>query len=195
MISYVTDNLSMMAELLPGVTLQYRWMMCYLFQLIGLFLVLAAGICQKKNWILFLTFCANMCSVLVMLTAGRYDGAAATCVCTLRSFLYLFQDRVHDNKIFWGCVAAQIIVGVMAWQSLFSLLVIAAPVVLCIVSWFGSVRQIKWGTIFSDLCWAVFDMSSGIYIEGARDIAETLANIAGLWRTEKMSDRTPNETS
>lgn len=155
------------------------------FQLLGVIFVLTAGLCRKKNGILFLTFCANFCSVMVMLLAGLYDGAAATIVCTIRAFLFLFHDRVKTNRIFWICVLAHLVVGVLAWQSPISALTIAAPVVLCTVNWFGNVPVIKAGTIFSGLCWAIFDFSGGIYIEGTRDLVETLANIIGWWRSSK----------
>ncbi|KIR03871.1 hypothetical protein P261_02686 [Lachnospiraceae bacterium TWA4] len=120
-----------------------------------------------------------------MIFAGRYDGAASTLICTIRAFLFLFQDQVKSNKIFWRCVIAQVVVGVVAWQSPLSLLIIVAPVVLCSVNWFGSVKSIKYGTIFSDGCWVIFDISNGIYIEATRDFAEALSNIIGLVRERK----------
>ncbi len=164
-------------------TMTLLW--CNLFQLFGLGFVLSAGISKHKQWILFLTLCANLCSTAVMFLAGRYDGVAATIVCTVRSFLFLFQDRVEHDGIFWGCVAAHALVGILAWQSPLSLLIIVAPIVLCSVNWFGGVRAIKYGTIVSDCCWAVFDLSCGVYIEGGRDIAEVLSNVIGLLRTQK----------
>ncbi|MDD6212779.1 MAG: YgjV family protein [Clostridiales bacterium] len=158
---------------------------CIFFQILGVVFVLAAGLCQKKNGILFLTFCANVCSVLVMFLAGRYDGVAATVVCTLRAFLFLFRDRAKSNWIYWISTGAHLIVGVLAWQSPMSLLIILAPMVICTVNWFGNVETIKWGTIVSDCCWAVFDFSCGVYIEGMRDLAETCANVIGLWKSRQ----------
>ncbi len=157
---------------------------CYFFQVLGLCCVLLAGVHKQKKWILVLNFAANVCSTLVMLLAGRYDGAAATVICTIRAFLFLFRERVRGNKIFWGCVVTHVLVGVISWQSPLSLLIIIAPVVLCSVYWFGGVRTIKYGTIVSDSCWVIFDLSSGIYIEAARDISEILANLVGLFRAK-----------
>ncbi len=164
------------------------FILSYLFQFLGLGFVLTAGINKNKKWILFLTFCANICSTIVMILAGRYDGAATTVIGTIRAFLFLFHDRAKDNKIFWGCTIAHAVVGILSWQSSLSLLIIAAPLVLCWTNWFGNVKQIKYGTIFSDLCWAVFDLANGIYVEAARDIGEILSNIVGLLRTPKMKN-------
>ncbi len=155
------------------------------FQLLGVFFVLLAGVNRKKSWILMLSFLANICSTMVMILVGRYDGAAATIVCTIRSFLFLYQDRVKDNKIFWGSVAAHLVVGILAWQSPLSILIIAVPIVLCYVNWFGRSRTIKYGTIISDCCWTVFDIVNGVYIEAARDVAEIVSNIIGLYRLKK----------
>ncbi len=155
------------------------------FQLIGVCLVLLAGINKKKSWILVLTFLANICSTMVMILVGRYDGAAATIVCTIRSFLFLYQDRVKTNGIFWVSVAAHLIVGILAWQSPLSVLIIAAPIVLCYVNWFGKPKTIKYGTIASDCCWTVFDIVNGVYIEAARDVAEIVSNVVGLIRIHR----------
>ncbi len=157
----------------------------YFFQILGLGFSMSAGFCRKKWWILLLNLCANVCSVSVMVLAGRYDGAVAVLICTIRSLLYLFQDRARTNLIFWGCVGAHVIAGVLAWQSWMSFLIIVAPVVLCYVTWFGKVKQIKYGTIISDLCWMIFDVSSGIYIEAARDVAEGVSNVVGLLRAQR----------
>ncbi len=161
------------------------WILCIVFQVLGLMFALFAGLNKKKRWILTLTLGANVCSMLVMIFAGRYDGAAATVICTIRAFLFLFQDRVSDNKIFWGCVAAHLIVGILSWQSLLSLLIIVAPIVLCYVNWFGSSPVIKRGTIFSCCCWTVFDFINGIYIEGLRDLAEIISNVIGIVRLRR----------
>lgn len=159
-----------------------RWMLCILFQIIGLIFALLAGLNKNKFWILALTLGANICSTLVMLLAGRYDGAAATVVGTVRSFLFLFQNKTSDHKIFWGCVSAHILVGILSWQSVLSLLIIIATVVLCYVNWFGDSLKIKYGSILSCTCWVIFDTASGIYIEAARDLAEIVSNVIGLKR-------------
>ncbi len=155
---------------------------CIIFQLLGVFFVLIAGLNKKKKVILVLSFCANICSTLVMILAGRYDGAVATVICTVRSFLFLYQDRVKNNSIFWISVAAHFIAGVLSWQSPLSALIIFAPIVLCYVNWFGKAKDIKYGTIVSCLCWTVFDIINGVYIEAGRDVAEIISNIIGIYR-------------
>lgn len=132
--------------------------------------------------ILLLIFLANTCSVLVMILAGRYDGAAASFVAAIRSFLFLFKERAKDNKIFWFCFLAHAVAGVVTWQSPISMLTIVATLVLTATNWFGSVNVIKWGTIISDACWTVFDMMSGVYVEGLKDLMALISNAIGLWR-------------
>ncbi len=162
---------------------------CIFFQFTGLGFASLAGINKNKKWILAFTCCSNISSTLVMFFAGRYDGAAVTIVCTIRSLLFLYQDKVKGNLIFWGCTAAQVIVGILAWQSRLSLLIIIAPVVLCYSNWFGNSRVIKYGTIISCLCWGTFDFINGVYIEGLRDAAEITSNCVGLVRLSRKEKK------
>ncbi len=162
---------------------------CYFFQITGLICATSSGISKNKRIIRIFVLGANISSLLVMIFAGRYDGAAATFVGTFRSLLYVFRDRAKTNIIFWICSIAHIAAGLLTWQSPLTLLIIIATVTLCIVLWFGSVKMIKYGTLLSDFCWAIFDFSGGLYIEGARDFIEAASNVGGLWR----ESRAPSE--
>lgn len=166
-----------------------RLFWCYFFQVLGLVFVMISGVSRSRKRILGTMFLANFCSILTMFLAGRFDGGISAAVCTLRTFLFLFRDRVKGNGICWLCVGAHLVTGILAWQSSISILVVVAPVVLTLSQWFGSVNGIKYGTMFSDLCWAVFDFSGGIYIEGLRDLSSVCFNVIGLLRGRNKSEK------
>lgn len=154
--------------------------MIIVLQLVTLFINILGALSKNKRNILFFIFIANLLGIFQMVLVGRYDGAIATVVCTIRAFLYLYRERARTNFIFYICFIMHFLGGICTYQGITSIIPIIATLIACSVLWFGNEITIKIAIILSDVMWSTFNFISGLYISSARNIIDGIFNLVSL---------------
>lgn len=158
-------------------------------QIVTLIINILGALSKSKRNILFFIFTANLLGVIQMILVGRFDGAIANVICTIRAFLYLYRERAKTNIIFIFCFIIHLLGGIWTYQNITSIIPIIATLMACSVLWFGNELAIKIAIILSDAMWSIFNLISGLYISSARNVIDGIFNVVSLVKIIKIKHR------
>lgn len=119
---------------------------------------------NKKN-IYLTTFLFNMSCLLVYLAIGEISTVLSYILITVRSYIYMFKDKLHYHIIPIGFIVIHLIVGFMSITNPWQLLSILAPSFTCFYMWYGKdTQQLRLGNIVNASLWLVYNIYCGLYI-------------------------------
>lgn len=140
-------------------------MILYTVQIIALFAEVIFYSLKDKKRILIWSFILNILSLTVMILAKETDGWANTLAVCIRSTVYLFRYKYKTNLAYWLCLFLHLSAFILSYQNAWSILLGCATITICTVQWWGSTKQIKYGTLFSDICWTIYSVYVGLYLD------------------------------
>lgn len=149
-------------------------------QIVILIINILGALSTKKSNILFYIFLGNLLGIVTLFLVGRFDGAVANTISTVRAFLYLYRERAKTNTIFYACFIMHCLGSIYTYQSIVSIIPLIATLLACTVLWFGNEIAIKIAVIISDVMWSIFNFISGLHISSARNIIDGIFNLVSL---------------
>lgn len=151
-----------------------------IFAVLSIIFDLVAAQRRKKVDLLKMDTLAAFCSSLHYVFLGAWSGLASKIITTIRNALAVYQTT-HKNKknklILIVFVLAYIIMGILTFNSFFSILPILAPSIYTIVIYTSDVKKIRYAVVISNLLWLIYDIH---LLSIAGILAETIIIINGL---------------
>ena len=115
-----------------------------------------------------------------MLLAKETDGWANSLATCIRSLVFLYRDKVKDNKLLYFAVILYIGAFILSYQSLWSILLLFATLSVCISQRLGNLKQIKVWALISVLCWLIYTLYIKLYLDIPKRLLEAILLIASL---------------
>ncbi len=151
-----------------------------IFAIFSIIFNLIAAQRRKKIDLLKMDTLAALCSSLHYAFLGAWSGLVSKSITTIRNGLAVHQTTYkHKNNkplaiIF---VLIYIIIGIFAFNSIFSILPILAPSIYTIVIYTSNIKKIRYALVISNLIWLIYDIH---LLSIAGIIAETIIVINGI---------------
>lgn len=151
-----------------------------IFAVLSIIFDLVAAQRRKKVDLLKMDTLAALCSSLHYAFLGAWSGLVSKIITTIRNGLAVYQTahkRKNSKLILIIFVLAYIIIGLLTFNSAFSILPILAPSIYTIVIYTSNVKKIRYAVVLSNLLWLIYDIH---LISIAGIVAETIIIANGL---------------
>lgn len=170
-----------------------NWVL-YAVQIFSFAACIVSAMGKNKKNILKWTGIANTSNFLVMLLAGATDGWANSLSTTIRGILFAFRHKWKGNVVFYFCIGLHLVAFLLSYQDLWSFFLLAATLLVCISQWFGNPLQIKIYGILSILCWIVYTLHIGLYLDLPKRIIEGVFLIIAATKLVKEKKQNENKS-
>ena len=132
---------------------------------------------NKKN-IYITTFLFNFANLLMYLFNNDYTTSIIYILISIRSFLYIFQDKFKTVFLPFLCIFLQLVVGFNNLDTIWHIIPILTPCLVCYYMWFCKTTQELriWNAICNGL-WGIYNFKSGLYIVMISRIVTVLINV------------------
>ena len=164
-----------------------------IFQIIALIVDGCIAFSNNKKNILLMTFVFNFLSFLLYLFIKDYSTVISCILIVTRSFTYIYQEKIKKYKFSFlvpiGFMTLHFILGLKTITSIWEILPIIAPCIVCYLLWFEKKRQnMRLLQALSDLLWFIHNVYSGLYIVS---ISRILSIVLGLlaYKKNKVKER------
>ena len=151
-----------------------------IFALFSIVFDLVAAQRRKKVDLLNMDTLAALCSSLHYAFLGAWSGLISKIITTVRNGLAAYQaaHRRKNNKLLPIIfVILYIIMGILAFDSIFSILPIFAPSIYTMIIYTSDIKKIRYAVVLSNLLWLIYDIH---LLSIAGIVAETIIIINGL---------------
>ena len=160
--------------------LNFVYVISQIFAVLSIVFDLVAAQRRKKADLLKMDTMAAFCSSLHYAFLVAWSGLISKIITTIRNGIAAY-DATHKQKsnkllpiVF---VILYVIMGVFAFDSVFSILPILAPSLYTVVIYTSDVKKIRYVVVISNLLWLIYDIH---LLSIAGIIAETVIIINGL---------------
>lgn len=103
---------------------------------------------ENKKGIYLSVFLFNMSCLLVYLTIGDYTSATSYILITVRSYVYLYKDKLKKPFIPYMFIGLHIVTGLMSINNPWQIISIITPSITCWYMWFcKKTQQLRIGNI------------------------------------------------
>lgn len=159
-------------------------MMVWMMQVLGLALNIFIELTHDTRKIYFFTFLFNAANLLIYIITGDWAACVSGVLITIRSFAYIYKDRVTRNWMPWLFISAHVLLGLLTLENPWQLMTIAAPVTVCYTMWFwkGQYQKMRVGNIINAGLWLVYNIYMGLWITAVCRMMTVAANIWGMWK-------------
>lgn len=151
-----------------------------IFAILSIIFDLIAAQRRKKVDLLKMDTMAALCSSLHYAFLGAWSGLVSKIITTIRNGLAAYQTahkRKNNKLLLIIFVLLYIIMGIFAFNSIFSIIPILAPSIYTIIIYTSDVKKIRYAVVISNLLWLIYDIH---LISIAGILAETIIIINGL---------------
>lgn len=151
-----------------------------IFAILSIVFDLAAAQRRKKTDLLKMDTIAAFCSSLHYAFLGAWSGLVSKIITTVRNGLAFYQTahKRKDNKLLLTIfVLAYVVMGILTFNSIFSILPILAPTIYTIIIYTSDVQKIRYAVVISNLLWLIYDIH---LLSIAGIVAEAIIIINGL---------------
>ena len=140
-----------------------------IFQIIALIVDGYIAFSNNKKNVLLMTFVFNFLSLLLYFFIKDYSTVISYILIVTRSLVYIFQEKIKKYKFSFlipiTFMSLHIILGIKTITSIWGILPIIAPCIVCYLLWFVKKRQnMRLLQALSDLLWFIHNIYSGLYI-------------------------------
>ena len=171
-----------------------HWIL-YIMQVFSFFAcIMSSATYKNKKKILKWTGIANTSNFLVMLLAKATDGWANSFSATVRGILFAFRHKWKGNAVFYFCIGLHIVAFIVSYQDLWSFLLLIATLCVCFSQWFGTPLQIKICSLISIICWTIYTLHIGLYLDLPKRLVETIFLIITTIKLVKEKKQNENKS-
>lgn len=156
----------------------------WLLQLVGLTVNLIIAFVNDTKKIYWLSFLFNAVNLILYIITNDWAAVLSGTLITLRSFLYIYKDKIRSN---WTPVifcAMHITLGLLFMQTPWQVLTIVAPCTVCLSMWFwkGHYQKLRFGNIVNAGCWLLYNIHTGMCLIAICRVLTLVANVVALYQ-------------
>lgn len=142
---------------------------------------------NKKN-IYIVTFLFNFANLIMYFLNQDLATALIYVIISLRSFIYIYKDRIKSIVVPIICIVVQLAVGFTAIDNLWQLIPILTPCLVCYYMWFSqTTQQLRvWNAICNGL-WGVYNFKTGLYIVMISRVITVIMNVCAYIYNKKKT--------
>lgn len=166
-----------------------------IMQLVVLFVSIYISFTPHIKRIFVADFIVNVSLLACYIILGDVTTAVMYVCISLRSFVYIYKDRLlRYGWIPWVAIVAQIALGFATIDNPFQIVSIFIPCWVCWYLWYwhDDKQKIRFGNIVNNGCWGIYNGIVGLWIVVLMRVIVVISNavsIARTYREEKTRDR------
>lgn len=159
-------------------------MIVWIMQALGLALNIFIALTHDTKKIYLFTFLFNAANLAIYILTQDWAACASGVLITLRSFAYMYKERVNGQWTPWVFISLHIFLGLMLMTSLWQIATIMAPVTVCYTMWFwkGQFQKLRVGNIINAGLWLVYNLHVGLWITALCRLMTIVANLLGMYK-------------
>lgn len=136
-----------------------------LMQIITVVVNIYISFTEKKKRIYIATFLLNLAQLIMYFYNNDLTTALIYIVIVVRSFIYIYKDKLKNDLIPYLIIMIQITIGFITIESGAQILSILVPCYSCWYLWFyNDTQKLRVGNIISNTVWAIYNIYTGLYI-------------------------------
>lgn len=138
---------------------------------------------ENKFRIYFVTFLFNFANLLMYAFNNDKTTAIIYIVISIRSFVYIFKDKIKTPIVPIIAILAQLIVGFNSIENIWQLIPIITPCLVCYYMWFcKTTQQLRIWNAICNGAWGVYNFKTGLYIVMISRIITVIANLQAYFK-------------
>ena len=136
-----------------------------LMQVITVLVNIYISFTEKKKRIYIATFLLNLSQLFMYYFNDDVTTTLIYIVITVRSFIYIYKDKIKTNIIPYIAIVVQLLIGIFTIENKMQILSIIIPCYSCWYLWFyNDTQKLRVGNIIANTAWAVYNIATGLYI-------------------------------
>lgn len=136
-----------------------------IMQIITIIVNIYIAFTEKKKRIYIATFFLNLSQLVMYLFNDDLTTALIYIVIVIRSYLYIYKDKLKNNIIPYIIIFTQIIIGCYTSENITQIFSI---LIACYSSWYlwfyNDTQKLRIGNIVANTAWACYNILGGLYI-------------------------------
>lgn len=164
-------------------------MIVALMQIVTIIVNIYISFTEKKKRIYIANFLLNLSQLIMYFFNDDLTTALIYIVITIRSFVYIYKDKLKTNTIPYIAIIIQILIGYLTIQNKLQIFSILIACYSCWYLWFyNDTQKLRIGNIIANTAWACYNICSGLYIIFIMRVMAVGSNIiAYIKRKEELS--------
>lgn len=144
---------------------------------------------KKKVQLLNYNFLSAVCAVLHYLFLGAWSGAATKTVTSVRNGVAAYEAHKNKTSKVWPAVFVifYVVGGVFTYESPFSLLPVAAPIIFTLAIYLGNIKTIRYAAGVGSLMWLIYNIHVFSLVGIASETLFIINDLIAIWRYRKRS--------
>lgn len=136
-----------------------------LMQIITVIVNIYISFTEKKKRIYIATFLLNLAQLIMYFFNSDLTTALIYIVIVVRSFIYIYKDKIKNDLIPYLIIMIQITIGFATIENSLQILSILIPCYSCWYLWFyNDTQKLRVGNIIANTVWAIYNVYTGLYI-------------------------------
>ena len=136
-----------------------------LMQIITVIVNIYISFTEKKKRIYIATFLLNLAQLIMYFFNSDLTTALIYVVIVIRSFVYIYKDKIKNDLIPYLVIMIQITIGFATIENSLQILSILIPCYSCWYLWFyNDTQKLRVGNIIANTVWAIYNVYTGLYI-------------------------------
>lgn len=149
-----------------------------LMQVITVLVNIYISFTEKKKRIYIATFLLNLSQLFMYYFNNDITTTLIYIVITVRSFVYIYKDRIKTNIIPYIAIALQLGIGFVTIENKMQILSILIPCYSCWYLWYyNDTQKLRVGNIIANAAWAIYNIATGLYIVLIMRVITILSNM------------------
>lgn len=141
---------------------------------------------ENKFRIYFVTFLFNFANLLMYAFNNDKTTAIIYIIISIRSFIYIFKDKIKTPIVPIIAILAQLIVGFNSIENIWQLIPIIVPCLVCYYMWFcKTTQQLRIWNAICNSAWGIYNFKTGLYIVMISRIITVIANLQAYFKNKK----------
>lgn len=159
-------------------------MLVWMMQILGLALNIFIALTHDTKKIYLFTFLFNAANLAIYILTQDWAACASGVLITLRSFAYMYKERVMGQWMPWVFISLHIVLGLTLMTSLWQIATIMVPVTVCYTMWFwkGQFQKLRVGNIINAGLWLIYNLHVGLWITAICRLMTVAANLWGMYK-------------
>jgi len=139
--------------------------MVNIMQIVTIIVNIYIAFTEKKKRIYIATFLLNFSQLIMYFYDGDLTTALIYIVIVIRSFIYIYKEKIKTNSIPYIIIIIQVLIGVLTIETKLQLISIVISCYSCWYLWFyNNIQKLRIGNIIANTAWAIYNICNGLYI-------------------------------
>jgi len=147
---------------------------------------------RKKETFLLLQTAGTLLFVAQYLLQGKAAGAALFAVVAVRGLIFYFFKKKHQKPsriVFALLLAALGICAVFTWESLLSLIPLAATIAKTWGTWQDDMKWTRATSLFGQCCMIAYNLAAAMYTGAFTEACNAVSTLVAMWRYDRKKNK------